>query len=59
MVSYKDDYEALVHCKSRIVDPKFCSKDGSLKKLSEVFPEWGEIVDEGLKPKTYHLKFLD
>lgn len=54
-----EDYEIVVRCKSRIVDPQFISADGILRKLSEVSQEWQAVVENGLKPKTYFLKFLD
>lgn len=61
-VSYKNDesdYETVVRCKSRIVDPKFLASDGTLQKLSDTSSEWKSAVVEGLRPKTYYLKFLD
>lgn len=61
-VPYKNDendYESVVFCKSRIVDPKFLAKTGSLIRLSDVSPAWRSTVVEGLKHKTYYLKFLD
>jgi len=50
------NYDAMVYCKSRIVDPLF--KDGNkIKRLSEVDKNWGKIIKEELSPKKYFLKF--
>ena len=52
----RNDYDARIFCKSRIVDPLFKDK-GKLKRLSEAEPSWGKIVKQELKPKEYFLKF--
>jgi len=50
------NYEVIVYCKSRIVDPSF--KDGNkIKKLSQVDKNWQKILKKELKPKKYFLKF--
>jgi len=51
-----DDYDVVIHLKSRAVDPYF--KDGEkLKKLSAADPTWGVALAEELKPKEYFVKF--
>lgn len=52
----RQNYDARVFCKSRIVDPLFIDK-GKIKRLSEALPGWGKIVKQELKPKEYFLKF--
>jgi len=50
------NYDVIVHCKSRIVDPLF--KDGNkIKKLSQVDKNWQKVLKEELTPKKYLLKF--
>lgn len=50
------DYDIITYCKSRIVDPLL--KEGhKVKRLSEVYKEWGGVVRAELKPKQYFLKF--
>ena len=50
------NYDVIVYCKSRIVDPLF--KDGNkIKKLSEIDKTWQRIIKEELTPKKYFLKF--
>jgi hypothetical protein len=50
------NYDAVVFCKSRIIDPP-CLDNGKIKKLSELEPEWGRVVQKELLPKQYFLKF--
>jgi len=50
------NYDTIVYCKSRIVDPYF--KDGKkIKRFSQVDRNWSKIVKRELKPKKYFLKF--
>lgn len=59
--SYKNDknnYEAHVFCKSRVVDP-FIKQNHKIIRLSEIKPKWREIVKQEIKPKEYFLKFID
>jgi uncharacterized protein len=51
------DYDYHEFVKSRVVDPLFRG-GGKLKHISEVDKKWKKIVEEGLKPKEYYLKFL-
>ncbi len=51
-----DDYDAVVFCKSRIVDP-LCRHEGEIKRVSDLDPEWKETVERESAPKEYHLKF--
>jgi len=58
-VKVKNDpknYDAIIFCKSRIVDPYFKVKN-EIKKLSEVDKNWARIVRKELQPKKYFLKF--
>jgi len=52
----RENYDAQIFCKSRIVDPLFMS-GGKIKRLSEALPSWKKIVKQELKPKEYFLKF--
>lgn len=52
------NYDSRVFCKSRIVDP-LCRHKGTLKRVSDINPEWGEIVKQELKPKEYFIKFSE
>lgn len=59
-VPYSDnpnDYETRIACKSRIVDPLFKDKDGTLKRVSQANPDWAKIVKDESAPKEYYLKF--
>lgn len=53
-----DNYDAEVYCKSRIVDP-FCLHNGEMKRVSEIDPNWGDIVMKELQPKRFFLKFTN
>lgn len=58
-ISFKNDpqdYEKIIHLKSRLVDPLFLSED-KIVRLSEVMPEWKEILKNELGHKTIYLKF--
>ncbi len=50
------DFDVRVYCKSRIVDP-LCRHDGALEKVSEINPDWKEVLAQELKPKEYFIKF--
>ena len=50
------DYQMQIFVKSRMVDP-LCRHEGEIRRLSEIEPEWEEIVARESKPKEYHLKF--
>jgi hypothetical protein len=52
------DYYKKVQLKSRVVDPWFINK-ASVAKLSDIKPEWLDIISAGLKPKSRFIKFLD
>ena len=55
-INNPESYNTKVSCKSRIVDPLF--RDGNiLRRLSDKYLEWKEVVKEELKPKQYFLKF--
>ena len=58
VVEDKDRYEAVVYCKSRIVDPP-CRHNDSLTRLSEVDPSWTVVVERESVPKAYFLRFGD
>jgi len=58
-ISYRnspDNYDGKVFCKSRVVDP-FCRHNGEIVKVSDVELNWSEIIQKGLNPKSYCLKF--
>lgn len=52
----ENDYESRIFCKSRIVDP-LCRHEGEIRRISDIDPEWKEIVERESAPKEYHLKF--
>lgn len=52
----KTRYEAVVYCKSRVVDP-LCQHEGSFKRLSEADPSWTAVVEKESIPKAYFLRF--
>ncbi len=57
IINDPNNYDAGVFCKSRVVDPLF--KQGQeIKRVSEVDPNWNDIIKRELKPKQYFLKFL-
>ncbi len=51
-----NDYESVVFCKSRAIDP-LCLHEGSLKRLSDVEPAWRHTLKKESAPKSYFLKF--
>jgi hypothetical protein len=51
-----EKYDAQVLCKSRVVDP-CCKHQGKIMRVSEVYPEWVDIIKTESKPKEYFLKF--
>lgn len=50
--------ERITLCKSRMVDP-FCFVDGVIKRVSDVDPKWGCIIEEESRPKKYSIIFED
>jgi hypothetical protein len=52
----KKNFDAVVLCKSRIVDPLF-KRNSSIKRLSEVDNNWAKIVKKESLPKKYFIKF--
>jgi hypothetical protein len=50
------DYDMVVYCKSRVVDPLFMDRD-TVRRVSEVDKKWVNVVKSGMKPKKYYLKF--
>jgi len=51
-----DDYDMPLVCKSRVVDPQFL-EDGALRRVSDAYPAWREVMEEEMKPKRYFVKF--
>ena len=51
-----EDFGFKVYCKSRVIDP-LCFHKEEIKKVSDIHPEWKNVIIEGLKPKVYFLKF--
>jgi HD superfamily phosphohydrolase len=59
VINNPEDYDAIVPCKSRIIDPLFLSKNAALKKISEQNRGWASIVENGMRAKVYYLKFIE
>jgi len=58
-ISYNNnpkDYDGKVFCKSRIVDP-LCVHGKDIKRLSDIVPDWHNLVKNESKPKEYFIKF--
>lgn len=55
----KNDFEAEVFCKSRVVDPLVHRKNLPPKRLSHFIPKWKEEIEKEKIPKQYFIKFLD
>ena len=53
-----DEYDAEVYCKSRVVDP-LCQHNGKIMRISEIDPEWKDVLKKELEPKRYFIKFSD
>ena len=51
-----NDYTGKVFCKSRVVNP-LCKHDGKIVRVSEVDPNWNDIIRRESEPKEYFLKF--
>lgn len=51
-----NDFDGEVFCKSRVVDP-LCLRNGDIKKISQIDPNWNIILKKELKPKHYFIKF--
>lgn len=52
------NYESVVYCKSRIVDP-LCRHKGKIRRVSEIDKKWKKTVEKELEPKEYFIRFLD
>lgn len=50
------NYDGKVFCKSRVVNP-LCFNNGEIKRVSDIKPNWKEIIENESKPKEYFLKF--
>jgi hypothetical protein len=57
-VNDPDNFEAHIFNKSRLVDPLFLDKE-IIKRVSDVDAEWAEVMNSGLKPKEYFIRFLE
>lgn len=55
-VNNPDNYDAVVFCKSRIVDPLF-KENSEIKGVSGFDSNWVNIIRQESKPKKYFLKF--
>ena len=51
------DYDAHVMVKSRVVNP-LCKFKNKTQRVSEIYPTWKKIINDGLKPKEYFIKFV-
>lgn len=49
-------FDTHVVCKSRAVDPS-CWHNDEIKKVSDLLPEWKNVLVQETKPKEYFLKF--
>lgn len=49
-------YDAVVFIKSRVVDP-LCWRENTLRRVSEIDPNWEKMVKRESQPKQYFLKF--
>lgn len=56
VINNPENFDSRVFCKSRIVDP-LCYYNNSLLRLSEINPNWKEIIKTELQPKEYFFKF--
>jgi len=54
--SNSQNYDVIVYCKSRIVDPLF-KKEDKIKRLSQVDKSWQKIIKKEFSPKKHFLKF--
>lgn len=50
------DYDEIIICKSRAIDPIFLD-NSKIKRLSEIYPKWKQIIKQESQPKQYFLKF--
>ncbi|MCX6779546.1 MAG: HD domain-containing protein [Candidatus Magasanikbacteria bacterium] len=50
------NYQQSFFCKSRAIDP-LLEKEGQIKKLSEIWPEWQERLKIESVPKEYFIQF--
>lgn len=51
-----NNFDNEIFCKSRIVDP-LCHHNKEVKSISQIDPDWKEIIENYSKPKQYFLKF--
>ncbi len=54
----EDNYEEIVYCKSRAIDP-ICLEGGKMIRISEVYKDWKEIVKEDSVVKKYYVAVRD
>lgn len=60
-INYKNnpkDYDNIISLKSRVIDPLF-SKRKNIKHVSDIVKGLKNIIVQGLKPKTYYIKFQE
>ncbi len=50
----ENNFEEIIYCKSRVVDP-LCLVNNELKRVSDVYKEWGKIVKEETVVKKHFL----
>jgi hypothetical protein len=56
IINNPNDYDVSVFCKSRVVDPLF-KQNQELKRVSDIDPDWKNIIKKESIPKQYFLKF--
>ena len=52
------NYETVVYCKSRLVDPWYL-ENKKIQRISDKNPKWKTIIETEGKPKKYYLRFID
>ncbi|KKP92209.1 MAG: HD domain-containing protein [candidate division WS6 bacterium GW2011_GWC1_36_11] len=50
----ENNYEEIIYCKSRVVDP-LCLVNNGLKRVSEVYKEWGRVIEKETIVKKHYL----
>jgi len=58
-IRYTNDpkrFDVKVKVKSRTVDP-LCDNHGVIQRVSDIDPEWMQVIREELRPKEYYLTF--
>ena len=54
----EDNYEEIIYCKSRVIDP-FCLVKGDMKRVSEVYKDWKKVVKDNSVSKRHCVAVRD